>query len=135
MGGGQHLRTSSPQKQTGRATGESNRDKDSTTSTAESNAKSQSRQDPVDAWANSNGSKNRYYNPDPLARLIGKSNESTIIIDGEQYTTLIDSGAQVTTITVDLVNKLKLPIYRITNFTKLPRYRGEETFHIMGIPE
>ena len=59
----------------------------------------------------SNGSKNWYYNPDPLARLIGRSNESTIIIDGEQHTALIDSGAQVTTITVDLVNKLKLPIY------------------------
>ena len=34
-----------------------------------------------------------------------------IIIDDNQCTALIDSGAQVTTITIDLVNKLKLPIY------------------------
>ena len=79
------------------------------TSTPESD--SESKQDPIDAWAASVGSKSRYYNPDPLVRLTGKSNESTIIIDGEKHTALIDSRAQVTTITTDLVNKLKLPIY------------------------
>ena len=100
-----------PQEQTDRTTGESNRDNDSTTPTAKSNTKSQSEQNPVDAWATSDESKNWYYNPDLLARHIGKSNESTIIIDGEQHMALIDSGAQVTTITVDLVNKLKLPVY------------------------
>ena len=57
------------------------------------------------------GTQDQYYNPNPLARLIGKYNESTIIIDGKQCTALIDSGVQVMTITVDLVNKLKLPIY------------------------
>ena len=111
MEGGRHSRTSSPQEQTDRITWKSNRDNDSTTQTAKPNAKLQSEQNPVDAWATGEGSKNQYYNPDPLARLIGKSNESTIIIDGKQYTALIDSGAQVTTIMVDLVNKLRLPIY------------------------
>ena len=79
----------------------------------ESDTKSQPRQDSIETRATSHKTKDQYYNPDPLARLIGKSNESTIIIDGKQCTTLIDSGAQVTTITVDLVNKLKLPIYEL----------------------
>ena len=68
-----------------------------------------------------NRTRDQYYNPDPLARLIGKSNESTIIIDGKQCTALIDSGEQVTTITVDLVNKLKLPIYELKT---LLNFRG-----------
>ena len=75
-------------EQTDRATGESNRNEDSTTPTAKSNAKLQSKQNPVDAWATSDESKNWYYNLDPLARLIGKSNESTIIIHGEHHTTI-----------------------------------------------
>ena len=69
----------------------------------------------------SNKTRDQYYNPDPLARLIGKSNESTIIIDGKICTALIDSGAQVTTITIDLVNKLKLPIYGLQT---LLNFRG-----------
>ena len=66
----------------------------------------------------------QYYNPDPLARLIGKSNESTIIIDGKQCTALIDSGVQVTTITIDLVNKLKLPIYGLKTLLNFRQYGG-----------
>ena len=80
---------------------ETNRDEESITPIAES----------IDVWATSHGSKNRYYILDPLVRLIGKSDEITIIIDGKRYMALIDSGAQDTTITVDLVNKIKLPIY------------------------
>ena len=100
-----------PQKQTDRTTGKSNRDESNSTSTTESDTKLQSRQDPIETRATDDKTRDQYYNPDALARLIGKSNESTIIIDGKQCTALIDSGAQVMTITVDLVNKLKLPIY------------------------
>ena len=38
-----------------------------------------------------------------------------------QCTALIDSGVQVTTITIDLVNKLKLPIYGLKT---LLNFRG-----------
>ena len=37
----------------------------------------------------------RYHNPDPLLRLIGPANEATIIIEGQQFLALIDSGAQL----------------------------------------
>ena len=98
-----------PWEQTVRTKGESYKDDESTTPTAGPKVKLE--QNPVDVWATGEGSENQYYNPDPLARLIGRSNESTIVLDGEQYTALIDSGVQVTTITLELVRKLGLPIY------------------------
>ena len=42
---------------------------------------------------------NRYYNPDPLFRLIGESNEANIQLDGNKLPALIDSGAQVSAMT------------------------------------
>ena len=135
------MQTSSPQKQTDRTTGKSNTDESNSTSTTESDTKLQSRHDPIETRATDNRTRDQYYNPDPLARLIGKSNKSTIIIHGKQCTALIDSGAQVTTITVDLINKLKLPIYELKNITKLQRYRGGNILYhgytgvTMEIPE
>ena len=108
-----------PQEQTNQTKEDSKGSYSSSTPSAES--KSKLDQNPVDEWATSDGSKSWYYNLDPLARLIGKANESTIIIDGEQHTALIDSGVQVTTITVDLVNKLRLPIYGLQT---LLNFRG-----------
>ena len=37
----------------------------------------------------------RYHNPDPIVRLIGKRNESKVIVDGIEYPGLLDSGAQM----------------------------------------
>ena len=34
----------------------------------------------------------RYHNPDPLSRLISLANEATIIVEGQRFPTLIDSG-------------------------------------------
>ena len=45
-----------------------------------------------------------------MCRLIGEANEGNIFVDDEQITALIDSGAQVTTINVGLVQKLGIPI-------------------------
>ena len=120
MGGERQSQTSSPRKKTARTTGESNENEKSIPN-SKSDSKPQSRRDSIKSGATSNKTREQYYNPDPLARLIGKSNESTIIIDGNQCTALIDSGAQVTTITIDLVNKLKLPIYGLQT---LLNFRG-----------
>ena len=40
----------------------------------------------------------KYHNPDPLLRLIGPANEATISIEGQEFKVLIDSGAQLSTI-------------------------------------
>ena len=47
-----------------------------------------------------------YHNPDPIARLIGKRNESLVIVEGEEYLGLLDSGAQMLTITISQATKM-----------------------------
>ena len=54
-----------------------------------------------------------YHNPDPIARLIGKQNESTIIVEGRRYPGLLDSGAQMSTITISQAKKLGLQIQEL----------------------
>ena len=52
--------------------------------------------------------KSQYYNPDPLVRLIGDANESTLHVNNYEVTALVDSGAQISTITEGFVKMLKL---------------------------
>ena len=42
--------------------------------------------------------KELYHNPDPLVRLIGEANETDIVIENKQVKGLIDSGAQISSI-------------------------------------
>ena len=51
-----------------------------------------------------------YHNPEPLFRLIDEPNESEVFVDGEKVTILIDSGVQISSITVSLARTLKLEI-------------------------
>ena len=55
----------------------------------------------------------RYHNPDPLLRLIGASNEATMIVDGHEYPALINSGTQLTQMSLALVKTLELPIHAL----------------------
>ena len=55
----------------------------------------------------------KYHNPDPLLRLIGPANEATIIVEGQEFKALIDSGAQLSTISESLVTALKLPVHKL----------------------
>ena len=55
----------------------------------------------------------KYHNPDPLLRLIGPANEATIIVEGQEFKALIDSGAQLLTISESLVTALKLPVHKL----------------------
>ena len=56
---------------------------------------------------------NKYHNPDLLLRLIGPANEATVIIEGQEFKALIDSGAQLLTMSESLVKALKLPIHKL----------------------
>ena len=40
----------------------------------------------------------QYHNPDPVIRMIGRTNESIIYVENQEFTALIDPGAQVSTI-------------------------------------
>ena len=51
---------------------------------------------------------NLYHNPDPLFRLVGKANESVVIVEGQKAAALLDSGSQLSAISLEWVKKLKL---------------------------
>ena len=51
-----------------------------------------------------------FFNPDPIAPLIGCSNEAPVIIDGQEVTALKDSGAQVLIISAQFCEELTLQI-------------------------
>ena len=55
----------------------------------------------------------RYHNLDPLLRLIGPANEATIIVEGQGFPTLIDSGAQLSMMSESLVQALKLLVHKL----------------------
>ena len=51
---------------------------------------------------------NLYYNPDPLFGLVGEANESIVMVEGQEARTLLDSGSQLSAISLEWVKKLKL---------------------------
>ena len=53
----------------------------------------------------------QYYNPDPMARMFGRANEAPVIVDGEETTCLVDTGATVSVISTDYCIKRGLTVY------------------------
>ena len=53
------------------------------------------------------------HNPDPLVRLIGPANEAVILVEGQEFPALIDSGAQLSTMSEALVQALILPVHNL----------------------
>ena len=51
---------------------------------------------------------NLYHNPDPLLRLVGEANESVVIVEGQETRALLDSGSELSTISLEWGKKLKL---------------------------
>ena len=66
----------------------------------------------------------QYYNPDPLVRLIGDANESVLQVDKFKITALIDSGAQISTITESFVKLLKLQTKSLRRLLKIEGMAG-----------
>ena len=63
--------------------------------------------------------KELYHNPDSLFRLIGKANKTEIIIENQQVKGLIDSGAQVSSISDTFASKLGLKIKQLDTLLDL----------------
>ena len=55
----------------------------------------------------------RYHNLDPLLRLIGLANEATVIVEGQRFLALIDSGAQLSMMLESLVQALKFTVHKL----------------------
>ena len=58
----------------------------------------------------------QYHNPDPIAHLIGPTNEAEIVLEGICIPALIYTGANMTCINQWLANALKLPIKPLQTF-------------------
>ena len=77
---------------------------------------------------------NKYHNPYPLLRLIGPANEATIVVEGQKFPALIDSGAQLSTMSESLVQALKLPIHKLNTLIEA-EVSGGSTIPYVGYVE
>ena len=62
--------------------------------------------------------------PDPIACLVGHSNEAPMIIDGQEVTALIDSDAQVLSISAQFCKELTLQIQPLGQLLELKGMGG-----------
>ena len=68
----------------------------------------------------------RYHNPDPLIRLIGPVNESTVILEGKEYPALLDSGAQPSGNLPEIGKEIGLKIYQLDTLLDIEGWGGNE---------
>ena len=76
----------------------------------------------------------KYHNPDPLVRLIGLANEAIILVEGQEFPALIDSGAQLLTMSEVLVQALKLPVHNLYTLIEA-EVSGGSTIRYVGYVE
>ena len=72
------------------------------------------------------GSISKFHNPDPLVRLIGEPNETYAQIEGIKTEVLLDSGAQLSSITKTRVKELGLKVQQLHTFLDLEGTVGLE---------
>ena len=66
-----------------------------------------------------------YHNPDLIAWLVGKANDTCILVDDVECLALIDSGAQISTITTELIKQLGLKIHQLDRILKFETTGGD----------
>ena len=73
----------------------------------------------------------KFLNPDPWARLIGRANEEKIIVNGNTVTALLDTGSQVTHISLDYCQAMGIPINPIEQLVNIEGAGG--CYRICGL--
>ena len=82
-----------------------------------------------------------YYNPDPLYRLIGPTNETEVNVEGVGMKALIDSGAQISAISKSMAKTLGLPIQKLDALLDIEGSAGSDVPYLgytelrLDIPE
>ena len=72
----------------------------------------------------------QYHNPDPLVRLIGTPNKSRVEVEGVPITALIDSGANLSAITISFAEELQLEIKGLQTILDIePTGGGQVPYH------
>ena len=64
-------------------------------------------------------SNSKFLNPDPWTRLIGRANEEKVIVNAKTVTVLLDTGSQVTHISLDYCQAMCIPIHPINQLFKI----------------
>ena len=83
----------------------------------------------------------RYHNPDPLFRLVGEINETTVLVEGQEARALIDSGSQLSSIALAWVKKLNLKPHQIWSLLQIEGLGGLDVPYLgyvethLGIPK
>ena len=72
----------------------------------------------------------KYHNPDPLCRLIGPKNEIEVIVNNEQVTALVDSGAQLSAVSMAFAKCHNLPIWQLQQLLDFERFGGVDIPYI-----
>ena len=65
-----------------------------------------------------------YHKPDPLVQLIGEPNETSVVIENVKVKGLVDSGAQISSISDKFAKLLKLPINKLETLLDLEPMGG-----------
>ena len=65
-----------------------------------------------------------FLNPDPVVQLVGCANKAPVVVDGCEVAALVDLGAQVLTMSVQLCEELGLEIQPLGQLLELRGNRG-----------
>ena len=60
-----------------------------------------------------------FLNPNPVVQLVGCANEALVVVDGQEVSALVDSGAQVSTISALFCEELGLEIQPLGQLLEL----------------
>ena len=66
------------------------------------------------------------HNPGPLFRLIGEVDESLVMLEGQEARALLDSGSQLSAISLEWVKKLKLKPQQLKSILQIEGSGGLE---------
>ena len=82
-----------------------------------------------------------HHNQDPLLRLLGEVNETNVLVEGQEVRALIDSGSQLSAISLEWVKKLNLRPQQLQSILQIEGLGGLKIPYLgyaetcLGIPE
>ena len=82
-----------------------------------------------------------YHNPDPLFRFVGEVNETAVLVEGQEARALIDSGSQLSSVSLAWVKKLNVKSQQLWSILQIEGLGGLDVPYLgyvetrLGIPD